>query len=178
MLFLAQPAGYTKKYVLKGTSAWGKLPGNVVWPGGATGYPACDGIYIRKALKCGTSGHYCSNSFPNKLCCGNTQCCLAGTTCCGKECCPVGLKCCPGSYCAASCEKVNPQQGGAPTTAPSDWSENAAATGGLFSLVASANTCNVACYLFIFYRVRLRSDSLAVCSLCACMPVCWPACLV
>lgn len=82
--------------MLKGTGIWGPLPADMVWPGGATDYPECDGIYIRKALQCGTSGQYCEA----RLCCGGAKCCLEGTMCCGTQCC-ARQSCC-GSTCCAS----------------------------------------------------------------------------
>lgn len=116
--------GYTKSFVLKGTNVWRRLPASMAWPGGETGFPACEGIYIRKALQCGNSGQYCSSNY----CCGNTRCCLEDTTCCGTQCCSASQQCCDGSYCAASCVSVNPEQGTSPTT-PTDWVYEAQRTG-------------------------------------------------
>lgn len=116
--------GYTKSYVLKGTGAWGRLPGNMVWPGGSTGYPACDGIYMREALQCGRSGQYCATN----RCCGGARCCLEGTKCCGKECCTASQQCC-GQQCAAECVVVDPLSGSGPTTYPVHWVEIARSSG-------------------------------------------------
>lgn len=117
--------GYTKRYVLKNTRIWRRLPANMVWPGGATGYPACEGIYIRQDRQCGSSGQYCAS----EACCSNVRCCLEGTTCCGTHCCTAGEQCCDGGYCAASCTTiVEPSQGTSPTTRD-DWVEEAQKSG-------------------------------------------------